>query len=125
MFKSKKNVLRFLRHRIAYSDVWLDRFNDNDVSFFFDKIIKYQSIDLEDLQDQQANFLFYILACGYIEVCDKGEYFVGADMRLTVKGYEYAQTNIFQRHPQASGIILGAFMSFAFAIAKTILDNVL
>lgn len=123
MFKSKRYVVKFLRNRIQRSDVWFDRFDRSDVKYFFEMVVKLNPEDEEDMHHQEMNFVYYLLGVGYIEDPEQVENNYNASFRLTLKGYEYSQTNIFERHPQFTGIILGAGMSFAFAIAKTIIDK--
>lgn len=123
MLKSKKYAVKFLNFQVRRSDVWFDRFSYADVRLFFETVIKLNAENLEELSHQEMNFIYYLLEAGYIEDPEKDENAYAASYRLTLKGYEYSQTNWLERHPQYTGIILGTGASFIFAVIKTVLDK--
>lgn len=125
MFKPRKNTLKFLKYYIDHEDAWFTPFSWYDVLAYLDNEIM-PNTDPEVLSHQTMNFATYMLRAGYIEVCnDKHEDDFLPDYRLTIKGYEHSTDSVFQRHPQISGIVIGATLSFMLALIKSGIDLIL
>lgn len=125
MFNSKRHSSKFLRFYISQQDTWFTPFNEFDIREYLMQKAGLVN-DEEDLQHQTWNFTHYLVKLGYIEVVDSTEPLSpSSEYRLSIKGYECAHINFFERHPHYTGIVLGAGLSFMFALAGTIVEKVL